>query len=214
MPQKTTAKVYDLKTMYDTHTTQSDFQEQPDKDQEQKTITGLNDLPAVRDYLSRIGATTKSFTHAVVEVMEGRYFRTICTVRFDEHGAITIKYNGDISQEFDPTKEEQDAIQKEPWHLMPNYTPAFHTDDLPAYVTSGKHWVFMNETNDKILMVQSRVNTQEGKNYYIWTQWSDKKWRLSGATRKVTAIQPASYSKNILQQSFMKAVKVLPYGGN
>ena len=129
----------------------------------------LDDIPAVREYLARIGGEATSLRRAVVREPAGRYMRDVAYIRITPEG---IKAPPDYA----PTQEEASEILKAIQEKQfPQHVPARSLEGLPAD-TSGA-WIF-RDGEGKITMAQTRIdNPDGGKRYIPWTYWSDGEWR-------------------------------------
>lgn len=143
----------------------------------------MSDLPSVRAYLNRIGATVRSMCRAVVQERDGNYFRDVATVRLNpKDGTVTVRVPdwGDVSP-YEPTDAERRDIAHEAirakWH---EHLPVKVARNLPQEVQDADPddvFEFRNEDGN-IVMVQLRVNSDRGKSYLPYTYWSDGQWRM------------------------------------
>ena len=126
-----------------------------------------NDSIALRGYLERIGAELANFRTAVVREKRGNYTEELARIKLTDSD---IK----APQGYEPTATESKAILEHfKDHPLPTYKPARSLLRLPALAQDG--YVFQG-TDGRILMVQSRIEEEEGKRYIPWTFWSDGKW--------------------------------------
>jgi hypothetical protein len=150
-------------------------------------------FPALQAYLDRIGAEQVNFRRYVVrewfELENGkRYYRQKAVIRINKtDGSITVKGPfGEDVKEYEPTREEAEAIQA----LIPQLIAAFpsqhhstpqHADaQRLALGVARENWFVCPDVNDrnKILFCQQRKDLASGdKDYYPWTFWSDGEWR-------------------------------------
>lgn len=139
-------------------------------------VTSLNDLPAVRDYLARIGAEPRSLRTAVIREEHGKYWTDIAVIRFNKSGEVSSTVDAYL-----PTDKERDditrAILAADW---PEVKPLDNIVNAPAMIANADPkdiFIFRNEHN-KIVFVQVRVERDSGKNYIPWTYWDDDQWRM------------------------------------
>ena len=140
-------------------------------------ITSLTDLPAVRAYLSRIGAEPRSLKTAVVKEIIGNYWKDLAVIRFDGSGAVQAP-NG-----YEPTESEASAIKddfKGASFPANQKLQTLDTDNLPDQIKDAAPedvFVFRDETG-AILMVQVRCADRDGGKLYVpWSYWDDGTWR-------------------------------------
>lgn len=139
------------------------------------TIETLNDIPSVRKYLERIGATARSLKVAIVKEEQGAYWNEVAKIKFSKSGEIeaTLGYG--------PTEDEQSLIKAEfadakwPKNVFPT-----SLENLPSVLKDADPenlFIFWDQQKKHILMLQSRVETPKGKNYIPWSYFDDNKWR-------------------------------------
>lgn len=152
-------------------------------------VCSLDDIPAVRGYLRRIGAAAKSLDKAVVHETEGRYAVVLATIRFAKDGKVAVYQKGkkkpDSSEnEFLPTLAEQTAIT-EAWAeaRFPEYSRLpVKSSKLPERAKEAKSedvFRFVSSDGNELLMVQVRFDSPDGigKSYITYTYWDDHQWR-------------------------------------
>ena len=146
-----------------------------------KAISCLTDMPAVRDFLNRIGGRPRSLRSAVVQEREGRYFRDVATIHFDkDNGEVTVKC-GDPEQH-EPTDLERqliaEAIKGVKW---PELQPLHRiVDPHPMIREAAPEDIFeFRDGGGQIVMLQVRVEKDGEKNYLPLTYWSDGTWRIA-----------------------------------
>jgi hypothetical protein len=134
-------------------------------------IKTLTDIKAVAQYLSRIGAEPRSLRTAVVREMKGKYWKDIAV--------ITITPDGEVRAggKWAPTEEEASAIavgcKEAEW---PKLVPLEALTNLPKVLKDAALYEFKGE-DGKIIMLQQRLETKDGKAYIPWTYWDDGEWR-------------------------------------
>lgn len=145
-----------------------------------KTIKSIAELDAVRDYLSRVGASVRSLRTAVVEQRKGKYWTDIAVIRFSTKGEVTTE------PAYEPTEAEQDAIKvafagvEMPEHVHPAALPSI-PDEVQALYDAGKRdsvYEF-RDVDGNFIMFQYKA-TRDGADradYIPWTYWSDGQWR-------------------------------------
>jgi hypothetical protein len=144
-----------------------------------KVISCLTDLDPIRNYLHRIGAHPRSLRSAVAQEKEGRYSRDLATIHFDkETGETEVKAEDAAS--YEPTDLERqmiaDAIKTADF---PEPLPLHRVIDPPKLVQDADPenvFEFRNAAG-LIVMLQVRVEKDDGKEYRPWTYWSDHRWR-------------------------------------
>ena len=134
-------------------------------------------IPALREYLARIGAEEVNFRRFVVRTPAGNgYSRDVAYVRLLKDG--TLKCS---SPEHEPTKDEAKAIYE-----------AYLKVDIPHEIGASpatvkvlereiksKVFAFWSRASGEARMCQQRIDTRDGGKAYVpWTYWSDAKWRM------------------------------------
>lgn len=140
------------------------------------TISTIGDIPEVANYLRRIGARSRSLKSAVVEEGVGRYERIIHTINFTKDGDV-ISPPG-----LEPTDGERAAILAAvPTYQFPSPIRLTALTNLPDSLrnTPRKNLFEFKDEDGKYIMLQQRVETDEGKRYVPWTYWSDGRWRMA-----------------------------------
>lgn len=139
-------------------------------------IKTLSDIPAVRDYLVRIGAEPRSLKSAVVREVHGTYWKDLAVIRFAKDGKVDCPV-----AEYAPTDVESSqiitAFADVQW---PQVKPLQSILKAPKMIKSAdaKDVFEFRSTDGKIRMVQVRVERDSGKNYVPWTYWDDDQWRM------------------------------------
>lgn len=137
-------------------------------------ITSLNDIKAVRAYLSRIGAEPRSLHSAVVKEKRGKYWKDTAVITISREGVVKAP------SALIPTTEEGPAIAHEckeakwPEHIKPN-----QLQNLPEQLKDAKPesiFEFRDEIGN-IIMLQQRIERKGERSYIPWTFWSDNTWR-------------------------------------
>lgn len=153
-------------------------------------IGDLADIPAVRDYLNRVGAQVRSMRAAVVTQAHGRYWRDLATIKLDkETGEIAVRSWSEVDAgQYEPTKNEEAAIKAacaEVTWPEPVALPA-GPDGFPALPDKLKNVPRENlfafhDMEGRVVMLQRRASSEElvaGKPKYTpWSHWSDGEWR-------------------------------------
>lgn len=149
---------------------------------------GVTNIPVVRGYAERIGATLRSLRKLVVTERRGAYFVDLAEIRFSPSGDVSAP------EGYEPTEAEKAAIAEAwPRYKWPKYEPClFSGPHLPAdqgrfpFMRSGEEQlaIFWDQPHQFILMVEERrPNDRGSKDLYIWTHWSDGKWRIGEPDR-------------------------------
>lgn len=140
-------------------------------------VSELTDIPAVRDYLNRVGAEARSLRTAVVKESRGSYWKDIAVIRFGEGGEISC-----TSLAHGPTEAEQAAITAA-WagYQFPRIKMLARITNPPAMIKNADKkdiFEFREQSGQHIIMVQVRIQPKDGdKKYVPWTYWDDNKWR-------------------------------------
>jgi hypothetical protein len=152
----------------------------------QVDFSDYTNIPALREYIDRIGAEQRNFKRFVVRKREGRYGRDLATVTIDEAGTIAVFCkNPDDQADFDPTPEERAAIAakfKELKIVFPKPVLSNRIDTegqrRKLGVDTSRWFVIVDRTQrDKVIMCQQRIDDAEGnKSYLPWTPFPDG-WR-------------------------------------
>lgn len=143
-------------------------------------VSSLNDIPAVRDYLARVGAEPRSLKTAVVRETRGAYWTDVAVIRFGKNGAVSCS-----TLEHGATEMEQMAITAAWSEASFPRIKLLHSiiNPPPMIREAAPRDVFEFRTLDgsQILMVQVRIERMvDGvlkKNYVPFTYWEDDKWR-------------------------------------
>lgn len=140
-------------------------------------IKQIDEIEPARKYLARIGATASGLFHASIrEVDTSKYWTETVKIRFARDGKVTVTKGFEA---FLPNEIEQGEIIE-----------AFATAEFPKSVfkknpplpdnlkTVDKETVFtfLNE-NGETVMLQHRIETEDGKKYLPYSLWSDGEWR-------------------------------------
>lgn len=141
-------------------------------------ISSLTDIPAVRDYLNRVGAEPRSLRTAVVKEHRGKYWTDVAIIRFAANGAISCS-----SMEHGPTELEAAAIGSV-WgaYEFPQIKLLSRIIDPPEMIRNAASeavFEFRDVTGANILMVQVRIQRDGEKAYVPWTYWDDNRWRMA-----------------------------------
>lgn len=150
--------------------------------------TFASTIPALAQYINRIGAQEKNFRRWMVQEDFGHYYKERCVIKVDHDGTIGV-----TDTAYAPTAAEQAAITlafaagiELPRSM--EVRPAAVQDLLVmlraehqehAVDTNGDplFFTFYNQRNGNVIMVQQRIDTREGKRYLPWCFWSDGMWR-------------------------------------
>ena len=139
-------------------------------------VSSLNDLPAVRKYLLRIGAQEIHFWAAKVE-RDSRhgYPQVAVRVMFADDGTVTV--NGDVEK---PTKEEQDAIcaafKRVEFPELTTLTAI--AEPPPGVCLTNLNTFVLHDLKGDVAMIHCRYDKSDGtKGFIPWTPWSNGVWR-------------------------------------
>lgn len=154
-------------------------------EEKSKVISDLSDIPAVRDYLRRIGAEVRGMCSAVIRQKEGGYWRDLATVRFDrETGEIAVRpgFGEDLMEGVEPTDLERKLITDAAGLVRgqwPELQPLHHLTDMPPELASAapEDRFELRDRSGLIRMVHQRTERDGERQYIPWTFWSDQQWR-------------------------------------
>lgn len=142
-----------------------------------KSVSSLSEIPAVNEYLQRIGAEPRSLLTAVVREMSGKYWQDVAVIKFERNGAVTAP------EAFAPSESEVTRIIAQfDEYEFPTQQKLKGLNKLPeAIETADPANVFkFYDTDGSIIMLQLRRDGKDGeKNYVPYTYWSDGKWRAA-----------------------------------
>src|SRR5690606_31504928 len=117
-------------------------------------IRSLNDVEAVRNYLTRIGAEPRSLKSAVVRMVTGKYWRDLAVIRFTKDGDVS---SSDL--EYAPTDLERSAIKNALSEVQwPEVKPLRNIVNPPPMIANADDkdlFIFRNK-DKSIRMVQVR----------------------------------------------------------
>jgi hypothetical protein len=142
-------------------------------------IKSLNDIPAIRAYLMRVGAEPRSLKTAVIRETHGHYWKDLAVIRFKKEGdgcEVIVS-----AHEYNPTdlelKEIQADVRGAEW---PTTVPVERISKPPQMIADADRddvYQFRN-AEGRIVMVQVRIERDGEKNYVPWTYWDDGEWRM------------------------------------
>lgn len=140
-------------------------------------ISELTDIPSIRDYLNRIGAQPRGLRSAVVKITSGKYWRDVAIIKFGKTGEIDCS-----TLEHSPTDLERQmiagAMAGVEWPEIQKLSEI--VDPHPIIKNADAKDVFkFRDTDGQIIMVQVRVENEDGKAYIPLTYWTDSKWRVA-----------------------------------
>ena len=146
-------------------------------------VSDLKDIPAVRDYLNRVGAVPRGMTTAVVREQQGRYFSDIATLRLDKlKGAIKVRPGaGPLPENIEPNELEASLIAASVSGVKwPMVQPLMRLIKLPPKLRdAAADDIFeMRDASGQILMVQLRVEKEGVRDSLPFTYWDDEQWRI------------------------------------
>lgn len=169
------------------------FTAEPEKPSapEGKTAS-VDELPAVRDYLNRIGARCTSMFRAAITEQAGKYKNELAQISFAKDGEVKVRLFSDALEDVEPTEVEEAAIKAAITQAtFIGIKTLDRVIDLPPMMLEAQQkdahrpWPkYFHEFRDaagQIVMVQTRLDLPEGdereKLYLEWTFWDDNKWR-------------------------------------
>lgn len=136
----------------------------------------LKTLPKISAYLRRIGAEPRNFKVASIMESDGGYPKEVGSVRFHK-GAGEITFYGSAPH---PEAEELEEMVEELKNAnFPKPQKLDSLPDLPEGLKLKSDSVFkFTDFDGKIVMLQQRIEKEDGKFYVPWTRWSDNEWRM------------------------------------
>lgn len=139
-------------------------------------IKELTDVPAVRDYLNRIGAEPRSLKAAVVRQTHGRYWRDLAIIRFSKDGEIECS-----TIEHAPTELERQliasALAAVSWPELKRLSRIRAPHPMIKDARPEDIYEFRG-ADGLITMLHVRVEKDGEKSYIPFTYWDDDKWRI------------------------------------
>ena len=137
-------------------------------------ISSLTDVPAIADFLTRVGAEPRSLRTAVVRETQGKYWKDIAVIKVKDDGTI------DAPPDYMPTDIEAAAIKEGCKGVeWPTIQPLYRLVALPKEIESAapKDIFEFRDEQGRIIMLQVRHEHDSEKSYIPWTYWSDGQWR-------------------------------------
>jgi hypothetical protein len=134
----------------------------------------LTDVPALRDYFSRIGAEPRSLKTAVVKEQAAKYERDLAVIRVSPTGEI------ETPAEYAPTESEAAAIKVDcAGFVWPKPVTLEAISNPPEMIrTADKRHIFeFRDAENRIAMIQVRTEDEKRRAYVPWTFWDDGEWR-------------------------------------
>jgi hypothetical protein len=142
-----------------------------------KSVSSLIEIPAVREYLQRIGAEPRSLLTAVVREMSGKYWQDVAVIKFARNGVV------DSPEAFAPSESEVTRIIAQfDEYEFPTQQKLKGLTNLPEAVEKAEkeNTFTFYDVDGSIIMLQLRRDGADGeKNYVPYTYWSDGKWRAA-----------------------------------
>jgi len=139
-------------------------------------ISELTEVPAVRDYLNRVGAQPRGLKTAVVRQVSGKYWRDLATIRFNKDGDIDCS-----TVEHSPTDLERQliagALASVQWPEIKLLSRIIDPHPMIAEAAAKDIFEFRNREG-LICMVQVRMEREGEKTYVPLTYWDDDTWRI------------------------------------
>lgn len=139
-------------------------------------IKSLDEVPSISAYLKRIGAEPRSLRTAVVTEAVGKYWKDLATITIDHIDGVVKVSNSSYA----PTESEAIKIKDEvALYTWPEIKKLDRLMDLPKELKAASpDSIFeFRDTENKIVMLQQRVEIKDEKKYIPWTFWDDGEWR-------------------------------------
>lgn len=170
-------------------------------------FTTLEAIPAVKDYLDRIGAESRSTRVAVIRE-EGSlgYWTDLYTIRFSKEGEVSVL--PETNPLVCPTTEEAQLIKTAfssivwPEHVFIDDENDPKLPKVWREAEEKNRFVFRN-TEGKIIMLQVRVDEPNKKKYIPITYWSDGEYRFCEPGEKI----PLYGQENLKKSPFILLVE-------
>ncbi|NDB93924.1 MAG: hypothetical protein EB165_04665 [Euryarchaeota archaeon] len=141
-------------------------------------ISSLNDIPAVKAYLRRIGAEPRSLRTAVVRERYGSYWQDIAVIKVNKDGSVTC-----TNLEFAPREDElRDMASEILKTKFPELQPLAELPPMakPPWGEVDPADLFeFRDLSGQITMLQVRKQRRGEKSYIPYTYWTDGEWRIS-----------------------------------
>ncbi len=140
-------------------------------------ISPLEESPAVREYLKRIGAKVRTLFTATITVQSSGYERETHSIRINRNGEVRAP-NG-----LEPSKEEAERIANEVSAMVfpeQQSIAGLSNSDLPDLIKNAedKDLFIFKDLHGRIRFIQVRIELDNGdKRYVPQTYWSDGIWR-------------------------------------
>jgi len=138
-------------------------------------VSSLSDLPQTMSYLRRVGAEPRSLRTAVVKQAQGRYWRDLAVIKFKKTGEIDCS-----TAEHSPTELEQNSIMSEfssvQWPELKKIQSIINPPEMIKGAEKESIFEF-RDTDNKLIMIQVRLDKEGEKRYVPWTYWDDDQWR-------------------------------------
>lgn len=139
-------------------------------------ISELTDCGSVRDYLNRVGAEPRSLTSAVVRHTSGKYWRDVAIIKFSKDGDIECSTIEHAPTELERTLIKED-LSKVKWPEVKRLSSIINAHPMIKQAKDDDIFEFRDD-EDKIAMLQVRVEKDGNKAYIPFTYWDDDKWRI------------------------------------
>lgn len=139
-------------------------------------VKSLLDLPAVAEYLARIGAEPRSLRTAVVREQHGAYWTDKAVIKFTVEGAV------DAPKMFAPTESEAARILVDVLGAdWPRHKLLGATFEMPEELrgVQEKDLFEFRDLEGRLIMLQHRALRKGERVYRPWTFWDDGVWRAA-----------------------------------
>mgnify|MGYP003646700336 CR=1 FL=1 len=140
-------------------------------------IKSLAEIPAVKEYLTRIGAEPRSIRTAVIREVSGKYWKDLCVIKLSKAGVVTCTL-----PEYAPNELEAAAIVASCAGLQwPEIKPLHSIINPPPMVrdAESKDVFEFRDEQGQITFVQVRIEKDGQKAYVPWSYWDDDTWRCA-----------------------------------
>jgi hypothetical protein len=149
--------------------------------------------PALSAYIERVGAEEQNFRRFMVKLWHNHYYEERSLITVSDGGELVL--TGKDKEEFEPTKEEREAIKRELEGVeFPKSAPVSEAQVRQlrgSGLVTGVLYEFWDRDRKSILMCQERREGDEAGKYYLpWSFWSDGKWRMMEPAGKLPLWKP------------------------
>lgn len=133
-------------------------------------------IPALRDYIDRIGAEELNFRTFIKRDYKGHYYTERVTIKIGSDGKVTCP-DKNMLPSSDEAKEIEKAIldyqDKWPKHQRVTRARAREFMKTLAADSVGYEYITYDRSTEEVIMIQERRITEDGKAYIPWSFWAE-----------------------------------------